>query len=159
MQRIAIVAFLQLGIEYDGYNLYLGFRRSKNKVHAALCMIPFFQCILSILAAQHLSQFWDEYRAFFVMYAGVVLTAQTANLNLMSMARVDFEPLYLDPLFYAAVMYADYTRAVEPKMLVAAYTTLLVVRTVCYLLFMRSVINQICAHLNIPFVTVIQQEE
>ena len=77
----------------------------------------------------------------------------------MSMARVDFEPLYLDPLFLTAVMVADYKKAVDPKILVAAYSILLFVRVICYFAFMRSVVVQICAHLNIPFVTIIPQEE
>ena len=51
-QRFISVAFTQLGIEYDGYNLYKGFREAKNKTHAALCMIPFFQCIITVFAAQ-----------------------------------------------------------------------------------------------------------
>ena len=50
--RFIIAAFTNLGIEYDGYNLYKGFCEAKNKTHAALCMIPFFQCIITIFAAE-----------------------------------------------------------------------------------------------------------
>ena len=104
-------------------------------------MIPLFQCCLTVLGAWQFSQFWQDYRALFMMYAGWVLSAQTGMMNLMSMACSRFEPLYLDPVFFTIVLYADYSRALDANTLIACYAVLLAVRVTLYFFFMRSVIN------------------
>lgn len=72
---------------------------------------------------------------------GMLITNMTGNLNLKSSAKVKFNPIYLDPFIFVAILYLDYNRILEPRQLAYAYGLLVVQRIIQYILFMRGMIT------------------
>ena len=79
-----------------------------------------------LLLASWYSQFWDEYPSFFIFGVGIMLTNMTGNLNLKSCVLVKYNPIYGDPFVFFLILYLDYNRILEPKMIAGAYFALVV---------------------------------
>lgn len=141
-------------VQYNGANLYLGFTNSKNKAYALLCALPFFQLYVCVFLAAYFSQFWTDYCALFLFGLGNWLTHVTGYLNLMSSAKSDFNPMFADPFIFCGLVYADYYSLLPRDVLAKAYLSLIFVRLMLYVLFMRGMIVQICDYCNIPFLRV-----
>lgn len=90
---------------------------------------------------------------------GMLITNMTGNFNLRSSSGSKFNPLYSDPFVFAGILYCDYHRLFEPKMIAAAYGLLVLKRVILYFLFMRGMVIQICDYLCIPFLRVKQEKE
>jgi len=135
--------------------MYVGLTSSKDKLYALFCALPFFQLYLCLYLATY-SQFWSQYCALFLAGLGNWLTHATGHLNLMSSSKSKYHPTFADPFIFCAILYADNRRMLPPEQLVAAYLTLIATRTVLYVLFMRSMVIQICDYCQIPFIRVKQ---
>ena len=122
---VAFSTFL-LSAQYNLQNFYLGFSASKEKLHALLCFLPYFQIPSILYLASEYSQFWKEYVACFMFGVGMLITNMTGNLNLKSSAKVKYNPIYLDPFIFVAILYMDYNRLMEPKVLAVAYVLLVI---------------------------------
>ena len=81
----------------------------------------------------------------------MLITHMTGNLNLNSCCLKKYNPFYADPLVFCAILYCDSNRLLEPAVLAAMYLALVAQRSLQYFLFMRGTINQLCEHLDIPF--------
>lgn len=153
---LAVGASFVPAVQYNLTNLYIGFTASKDKFYAIMTALPFFQLYLCLILASQFSQFWTEYCALFLFGFGNWLTHATGYLNLMSSSKSQYSPTFVDPFVFCLILYADHTRMAPPAQIAAAYITLIVFRAICYLLFMRSMVNQICEYCQIPFIRVKQ---
>ena len=102
------------------------------------------------------SQFWEEYVILFLFGVGMLITSMTGSLNLASTAGFKYNPHYWDPYVFLVVLAIDYNQAVDKSIIAWMYISLVAIRIVLYLIFMRSMAYQICDHLDIPFLTVKQ---
>lgn len=93
-----------------------------------------------ILSAWY-SQFWQDYCILFIYGAGNLLTMMTGNMNLRTCAGMDYNPFYLDPPVFLAILYCDHNRLMPPNYLALAYLVLVVNRTFRYFMFLRSIIT------------------
>lgn len=141
---IAIGLSFVPAIQYNSTNLYKGFMASKDKAYAAMAALPFFQLYLCLVLASQFSQFWTEYCALFLFGFGNWLTNTTGYYNLMSSSKSKVKPIFVDPIVFCVILYADYTRMLPPQYVALAYVLMIVVRLSLYILFLRSMILQIC---------------
>lgn len=125
-------------------------------MHALFCMLPFFQVCAILWMSSVYSQFWEEYTMYFLFGVGMLITSMTGNLNLKSCAQVKYNPVYLDPFLFVAILYCDYNRLFESHIIAYMYIALVVERAITYFLFVRNMVNQLCDHLEIPFLQVKQ---
>lgn len=119
-------------------------------------MIPVFQLLAVIYLTSQYSQLWKEYCTVFMYAFGNSLTHVTGYFNLMSSSKTKFNPIFMDFFIFLGLLYADHNRLIPREQLIMAYISMVVVRTILYLLFLKSMISQICEHLQIPFVHVKQ---
>jgi len=145
-----------LSIQYNFQNFYFGWLAAKDKTHALFCMLPFFQVLIITWLAFTYSQFWAEYSICFIFGVGMLITNMTGNLNLKSCAGVKYNPIYIDPFIFCAILYADHNRLLERQILMAMYCLLVLERIIMYFLFVRNMVSQLCEFLEIPFITVKQ---
>lgn len=153
---LATAASFTPAVQYNLTNLYIGYNASKDKVYAVMTALPFFLLYVCLILAALYSQFWTEYCAIFLFGFGNWLTHATGYLNLMSSSQSRYSPAFVDPLIFCLILYADYNNLLPTAQLAMAYIILIVFRAICYLVFMRSMINQICDYCNIPFIRVKQ---
>lgn len=153
---LAVGASFVPAIQYNGANMWIGFNASKDKLYAILCALPFFQLYVCLFLASQYSQFWTEYCALFLFGFGNWLTHVTGYLNLMSSSKSKFNPLFADPFVFCVILYADHLRLVPAYQLAFAYIFMIILRMTLYILFMRSMIVQICDYCKIPFIRVKQ---
>ena len=146
---------LILSLQFNFSNLAIGFDAAEDKTHAFMCMIPGFQIIGMIVLASY-SQFWDQYCILFIYGAGNLLTMMTGNMNLRTCAGMRYNPWYLDPPVFLAILYCDTHRLFPKEYIALAYLLLVINRTARYFLFLRSIIVQLCDYLQIPFIRVKQ---
>jgi len=114
-------------------------------------MFPFFYVIAILVLASWYSQFWEQYPSFFLIGIGMLITHMTGNLNLNSCCLQKYNPFYVDPFVFCAILYCDSNRLLDPGLLAGLYIALVAQRSLQYFLFMRGTINQLCEHLDIPF--------
>ena len=67
------------------------------------------------------SQFWKEYTVWFIFGAGMLLTNMTGNLNLRACTSTKYNPIYLDPIMFVFILYADYNKLFESNVIAAMY--------------------------------------
>lgn len=119
-------------------------------------MLPFWQIYACLFLAAFYSQFWDEYCALFLLGFGNWMTHVTGYLNLMSSAKSQYNPIFVDPFVFGGLLYADSNRLLPRDVLAKAYLSMIAVRFLLYILFMRKMIVQICDYCDIPFLRVKQ---
>ena len=90
----------------------------------------------------------------FLFGVGMLITNMTGSLNLSSTAGFKFNPHYWDPYVFLVVLAIDYNQVFDEYIVAGMYISMVAVRIILYLTFMRSVAHQICEHLDIPFLTV-----
>lgn len=95
-------------LQYNLTNLKIGFSNSKDKAYALLCALPFFKLFTLMFLASAYSQFWNNYVALFLYGFGSWLTHVTGYLNLMSSAKSKYNPVFVDPFVFLALLYIDY---------------------------------------------------
>jgi hypothetical protein len=141
-----------LSWQYIGNMLKEGFEAAKDKQIAFECMLPYFWLNSMFILSCWYSQFWKEYNLWFVFYIGILLANMTGNLNLKGCARMRYNPYYFDPPVFCLILYLDYNRVFESETIKYMYIALAVQRLVLYILFLKSLIVQICDYLDIPFI-------
>ena len=92
----------------------------------------------------------------FLLGVGMMITNITGSFNLCSSAGSKFSPYFLDPIAFLAILYCDYNMLASREILGMAYCSLIVGRSILYIQFMEGVVNQICEHMDIPFIHVKQ---
>lgn len=117
-------------------------------------MLPFWQIYICLFLAGCYSQFWEEYCALFLLGFGNWLTNVTGYLNLMSSAKSTYNPIFVDPFVFGGLLYADCNRLLPRDVLAKAYLSMIAIRFLLYVLFMRKMIVQICDYCDIPFLRV-----
>lgn len=152
---IALSTFY-LSFQYVTTNFYLGYKGSKDKMYAILLMWPFFQFIILMFLASSFSQFWEKYNVLFMVGFGFIQTHMTTYLNLMSCAQSKMNSFIIDPVLFVIVLYFDYFRILEPKIVAVLYIILMIYRFVRYCLFFKSICDQICDYCQIPLLQVKQ---
>jgi hypothetical protein len=75
----------------------------------------------------------------------------TGNFNLKACSGLRYNPIYLDPFLFVGILYLDYNRLLSSDKIAALYIYVVIQRMILYFSFMRSVITQLCDHLDIPF--------
>jgi len=80
----------------------------------------------------------------------------TGILNLNTTCGMPFAWRFIDPYFYAAIIYLDSQKMIEDKTAVWLYVLWTSRVLVSYLMFMTSVIGQLTSYLNISFLRVKQ---
>ena len=137
-------------------NLFAGLSAAKDKVYAIGCMLPYAQFFL-MLCCSSVSRFWPQYPYYFLCMNGLYLTYVTAIFNLNSTASMPYNYLFAEPIVYMVIVYLDYTlpTSTESSQLVLGlYVTFVLSTFIKYIIFMRSVVNQLTQHLEIPFIRV-----
>lgn len=157
--HIIALATSLLSFQYNLSQLWYGYEAAKDKFHALICMLPYFQLNLMIYLASKYSQFWDEYPLLFIFYIGVLITNMTGNLNVKGCAGMKYNPIYADPFLFVIILYLDHTRSLSRDTIGGLYIWLCVQRLVLYFSFLSSVISQLCVYLDIPFLMTKQQWE
>ena len=76
-----------------------------------------------------------------------MLTSYTAHINLASCAGYDYFPYYFDPILYWIILTVDATKMAPRYYILCAYLGLAILRTLLYIIFMRSISYQICEHM------------
>ena len=84
----------------------------------------------------------------------MLITNMTGSLNLASTAGFKFNPHYWDPYVFLVVLAVDYNQVFDKSVVAGFYISMVAIRIALYLSFMRSVADQICDNLDIPFLTV-----
>jgi hypothetical protein len=130
-----------LAVQYNSVNLYYGLTGAKDKMYALLCMLPVFQLFAAIYLASAYSQFWKEYCTIFMYAFGNSLTHVTGYFNLMSSSKTKFNPVFADFWIFLAILYVDHNRLAPREQIVMAYIAMIIVRTILYILFLRSMIQ------------------
>ena len=115
-----------LSLQYNFSNFYKGYLDASDKVHALVCMIPYFQINFMLFLASQYSQFWKEYPVWFVFGAGMLITNMTGNLNLRSCAKMRYNPFYIDTIIFAVILYLDYNRVFERNIIAGLYVYMVV---------------------------------
>ena len=144
------------GLHYNLTNLFAGLSAAKDKVYAIGCMLPYAQFFL-MLCCSSVSRFWLQYPYYFLCMNGLYLTYVTAIFNLNSTANMRYNYLFAEPIVYMVIVYLDYTlpTSTESNQLVLGlYVTFVLSTFIKYIIFMRSVVNQLTQHLDIPFIRV-----
>ena len=93
---------------------------------------------------------------------GLYLTYVTGIFNLNSTASMRYNYLFFEPIVYLVIVYLDYTlpKSAENNQLILGFYALFVLSTFTkYIIFMRSVIDQLTRHLNIPFIRVKEKKQ
>ena len=89
---------------------------------------------------------------WFIFYIGVLITSMTGNMNVKGCASLKYNPIYIDPFLFVAILYVDYNQLLSAQVVAGLYVWLTLQRLVLYILFLRSVISQLCDYLDIPFI-------
>ena len=142
-----------IGFQYALGNLYAGFKGAKDKVYAALCTLPFFTAFVILYFARY-SQFWHSHCLLYIFGVGTFLSNVTGYMNLITMTGRRYDRMFWDPFVFFLILYADYNKLFESRMIAYAYLALMVGRMLLYFFLMQSVAAQICNHLQIPFWTI-----
>lgn len=100
------------------------------------------------------SQLFSDYPAYFIMLCGLHLTWVTGIFNLNSTAGVQFNWIFIEPLFYFLIVFLDATGVVDRKLARSLYVSFFLVTLGRYLVFMRNVVVQICGYMGLKFLTV-----
>ena len=88
---------------------------------------------------------------------GLYLTFVTGHFNLNSTANMHFDYIFYEPILLLIFIFVDYVMPITEesnKIVVGLYMVFMLQTFIKYILFMRSVVKQVCAHLDIPFLTV-----
>ena len=115
---------------------------------------PYFFINVMLYSGSKYSQLWEENVIMFLLLVGFLMTSITGTLNLKSSAKMRLNIIYPDPFAYLAILYCDYNRIFSLPVLKMMYFGIMLNRTLQYFLFMRGMVNQICDHLDIPFLIV-----
>ena len=86
----------------------------------------------------------------------MLITNMTGNLNLKACAQQRYNPIYLDTFIFPAILYLDYNRVFDSHVIGGMYIYMVVQRITLYMLFLNSIITQLCDYLDIPFIQVKQ---
>ena len=146
------------GYHYNLTNLVVGFYNAENKMYALGCMFPYAQFFLTMYLSSYSRFFLTNPYAFLCMN-GLYLTYVTGNFNLNSTAEMKFDYIFAEPIIFFIALYIDYIvpNSEEGNQVVLLFYIIFVAQTfIKYILFMRSVVNQVCDHLDIPFITVFE---
>lgn len=152
---IALSTFV-LSVQYNLGNFKEGISGSKDLGHALACFLPFFQIPFILYLASVFSNFWKDYVVLFLFGVGMLITHMTGSLNLASTAGFKYYPHFWDPYVFLIVLAIDYGELLEKNMVALMYVSMVLIRIILYIVFMRSVAHQICDNLDIPFLTVKQ---
>jgi hypothetical protein len=106
--------------------------------------------------ASILSNFWNDYAILFLFGVGMLITNMTGNLNLASTAEIKFNPHFYDPYVFVIVLIIDHLELLPLNIVAMIYILMVVVRIILYLVFMDSVVTQLCDYMDLPFLTVKQ---
>ena len=150
---IAFSTFV-LSVQYNLGNFKEGVASSKELGHTLACFLPFFQIPFILYLASVFSNFWEDYVVLFLFGVGMLITNMTGSLNLASTAGFKFNPHYWDPYVFLVVLAVDYNQVFDKSVVAGLYISMVAIRIALYLSFMRSVADQICENLDIPFLTV-----
>ena len=63
------------------------------------------------------------------------------RFNLMSCAQSYFNPLYADPIVFAAILYVDCNRLADDSTVLLSYFVLFAIRTLVYATFMTNLVS------------------
>ena len=153
----AVTVFAALsGFHYNLTNLFAGLSAAQDKIYAIGCMLPYAQFFL-MLYCSSVSRFWPQYPYYFLCMNGLYLTYVTGIFNLNSTASMRFNYLFAEPIVYLLIVYLDYTLAISTEtnqLVLGLYAAFVLSTFIKYIIFMRSVVNQLTKHLNIPFIRV-----
>ena len=122
-------------------HLYTGFKAAKEKWYAVFITIPMFQTIGMMVGAAWYSNFWREYNSLFLLGIGIFYGSMVNRFNLMSCAQSYFDPLYLDPIIFAAILYVDHFKLMEDKVILFCYFALMMGRVLAYVIFFSNLIG------------------
>ena len=119
-------------------------------------MIPYAQFFVMLFASSY-SRFWAASPFWFISLNGLYLTYVTAIFNLNSTGRMRFDYWYMEPLTYLCLVGMDRLSIKYTEMntlLMCLYIAFAAVTFLKYILFMTSVVNQLCSFLGIRFIRV-----
>jgi hypothetical protein len=102
------------------------------------------------------SRFFSTRTFCFIAINGLFLTYVTGIFNLNTTCGMPFKWRFIDPFFYAVIIYLDSQNMIEDRTVVWLYVLWTCRVLVSYLMFMTSVIQQLTAYLNISFLKVKQ---
>ena len=146
------------GVHYNLTNIYNGMLGAKNAKDALTKLFPYIQ-IYALVFLSVKSQFFETAPLLFFIGLGLFQTYIAGLLNIASTAGIEFSYFHLEPMIYLVLLYLDNQRILQPQQLIGSYALLTFVVFVKYCLFIRSIIVQLTAYLNIPFLKVKQQKK
>jgi len=71
----------------------------------------------------------------------MLITHMTGSLNLASTAGYKYNPHFWDPYVFLIVLAIDYYEMFENNVVAGLYISMIVIRIILYIAFMRSVAN------------------
>ena len=151
-QLILWFSFLS-GVYYNLSNILAGFLGASSKQRAFLALVPYLQVYLLIYVSTF-SQFYKQYPLLFYAGLGLFQTYVAGLLNIASTAQIKFPWFYWEPLVYAGLIWADYTRIMGGDKVAIGYGLLVAVVMVKYVAFLWSMITQLTKHLGIHLLRV-----
>jgi len=153
VKDLAIAFGCSTGYHYNLLNICVAFSQAKDKLYAFTVLLPYAQFFVMLYFSCY-SQFWFQYTFLFLIMHGLYLLYVTGIFNLNSTAGMRFNPYFVEPYVFAAVLYLDVQGALSTEQQALAYVLYVAMIFIKYLLFMRSVVSQLTAYLGINFVTV-----
>lgn len=85
---------------------------------------------------------------------GLYMTLITGKLNVCTCAGLEYPCFYPEPWIFQGIIFLEIYGYVSQSTIGILYGILLLVILVKYLLFMSSVVTQLCNYLGINFITV-----
>jgi len=100
------------------------------------------------------SQFFDKAPLLFFAGLGLFQTYVTGLLNIASTACIPFPVHYIEPYIFLVLLFLDRYRMVQPSLIAAGYTLIVVFILIEYLLFLYGMVTTLTKYLGIRFLRV-----
>jgi hypothetical protein len=100
------------------------------------------------------SRFWETNALLFIVINGLFLLYANGILNLTTVAGIRFSWFFVEPFMFIALLLADNLNILKDQQAVMLYVAFFAWLMVKYLLFMWSLIDQICTYMGLRFLHV-----
>ena len=149
---IILFAFLS-GLHYNIENILVSFCKAENKGYALGCVIPYAQFFLMLYCSSY-SALWSQYPCYFLITCGSFLLYVNTIFNVCSTSSSKFDWLFIEPLFYLGIVYADVNGLVSREQAIALYIGFCVANLARYVRIMKNLVVHICSHMGLSFLKV-----
>ncbi len=100
------------------------------------------------------SRFWEKHALWFIVINGIYLLYANGIFNLCTVAGRKYPWFFFEPIVYVGLLCADNHHMLKDSQCAMLYFAYGCWISVKYLLFMQSIVVQICTYLGIRFLHV-----